>query len=438
VRAIRAHAKAFAAILGLVVIAAAVSLYIVTNQRLRLPWQPKPYVLQAEFSTAQAVVAGQGQTVRVSGVRIGDVGDVRLEDGRAVVRMDIDPKYKGMIHTDATAMLRPRTGLKDMFVELRPGSDGAPVAQAGWTVPISATAPDVNLDEVLAMLDSDTRDYLRMLISDAGGGLEGRGLDLRELFRRFEPTHRDIARVNTAVATRRQNLRRLIHSLNQLNGELASRGRDLTGLVSSSEAVLRQFAGEQANVSSAVSELPGALRQTTDTLGRVQRFANVLGPTARKLVPAALALPAANQAIVPLAKQGTPQLRDDIRPFVREARPVVRSLRPPAKGLAAATPNLTRSFVQLNSFFNMLGFNPNGREAPADDRQEGYLFWLAWLQHNGIQLFSSSDAHGVFRPVTIASPCATIEQIATEQAHSPLPYLENLVGLLTDVHACGK
>jgi phospholipid/cholesterol/gamma-HCH transport system substrate-binding protein len=438
VRAIRTHARAFAAILGLVAVAAVVSLYITSNQRLRFPWEPKPYTLQAEFSTAQAVVAGQGQTVRVSGVRIGDVGDVQLEDGRAVVRMDIDPQYRGMIHTDATALLRPRTGLKDMFVELRPGSAQAPVARDGWTLPIAATAPDVNLDEVLSMLDADTRDYLKLLVSDAGRGLKGRGADLREIFARFQPTHRDIARVNTAIATRRQNLERLIRSLNLLNGELASRGKDLTGLVASSEAVLRQFAAEQANVSSAVSELPGALRQTTDTLHRVQSFADVLGPTARKLVPAALALPAANASIIPLAKQATPQLRDDIRPFVREARPVVRDLRPSSDRLAVSTPNLTRAFKQINALFNMLGYNPNGREAPSASRQEGYLFWLAWLQHNGIQVFSTSDAHGVFRPVTIASPCASIQQIATEQAHSPLPYLENLVGLLTDSHACGN
>jgi phospholipid/cholesterol/gamma-HCH transport system substrate-binding protein len=436
VKAIRTHARAFVAIIGLIVVAAAVSLFVLHNQRLRFPWEPSPYVLQAEFSTAQAVVAGQGQTVRVSGVRIGDVGGVTLKDGRAIVRMDIDPQYRRMIHTDATALLRPRTGLKDMFVELRPGSAQAPVAQEGWTLPIAATAPDVNLDEVLAMLDSDTRDYLKLLISDAGRGLQGRGPDLREVLRRFEPTHRDVARVNSAVAQRRDNLRRLIHSLNLLNGELASRGKDLTGLVSASAAVLHQFATEQTNVSSAVAQLPQALSQTTDTLGRLQRFAEALGPAAQHLVPAARALPAANAAVIPLAKEGTPLLRNDIRPFVREARPVVRDLRPAAKGLAAATPNLTRSFVQLNSFFNMLGYNPGGREAPSPDRQEGYLFWLAWLQHMGIQLFASSDANGVFRPVTLAAPCATIRQIVGEE--NQLAYLNNLVGILTDPHACGS
>ena len=53
------------------------------------------------------------------------------------------------------------------------------------------------------MLDADTRDYLKLLVTGAGRGLDGRGKDLREVFRLFEPTHRDLARVNAAVATRR-------------------------------------------------------------------------------------------------------------------------------------------------------------------------------------------------------------------------------------------
>ena len=36
----------------------------------------------------------------------------------AVVHDAVDPEYKRLIHTNATALLRPKTGLKDMFVEL--------------------------------------------------------------------------------------------------------------------------------------------------------------------------------------------------------------------------------------------------------------------------------------------------------------------------------
>jgi len=434
--AIRKHAKEVIAVLGLIVVSAGVSLYILDQQRMRFPWEEAPLRIKAEFATAQAVTPGQGQTVRVAGVRIGDIGAVELEDGKAVVEMVIDPEYESMIRTDATALLRPKTGLKDMFIDLEPGTSEAPAADEDFTVPISSTAPDVNPDEILAELDADTRDYLKLLIPDAGRGLEGRGLDLREVFRRFEPTHRDLARVNSAVAKRRGNLRHLITSLNTLNQELASRGDDLAGLVDSYDAVMRQFAAEEANVSSAVAELPGALETTTGTMAKLEDYGRLLGPTAERLRPAARALAPANDALRPLAREVTPLLQDDIRPFVREARPVVRDLRPAAKNLAKATPDLTTSFEQINRFLNMAANNPNGREDPDNaNRQEGYLFWVAWAQHMATQLFSSSDAHGTFRPVTVAAPCATIEQLVNERPE--MEFLSMLTPILTDTQACG-
>jgi phospholipid/cholesterol/gamma-HCH transport system substrate-binding protein len=436
VTAIRKHLKDFLAVLGLMLIAGGVSVYILGKERLRFPIvQDKPYVLKAEFQTAQAVIAGQGQTVRVSGVRIGDIGAVELKDGRAIVRMDIDRKYADMVHTDATALLRPKTGLKDMFIQLDPGTEDAPVAKENWTIPVDATQPDVNPDEILSTLDADTRDYLRLLISDAGRGLKGRSGDLRDLFRRFEPTHKDLAAVNGAIAERRENLRRLITSLNQLNGELARHDDDVASLVSASSAVMRSFASEEQNISAAVHELPSTLQQTTSSLGQVQRFADVLGPTVEHLRPAARALDPANRAVVPFAKEATPLLADDIRPFVREARPLTRELRPASVQLANAAPGLTRTFKQFNNFFNLLAWNPNGREGPENAaRQEGYLFWLAWAQHMAIQLFSSSDANGVFRPVTLAAPCATLEQTIKDQPE--IEFLSMLTPLLTDSKAC--
>jgi phospholipid/cholesterol/gamma-HCH transport system substrate-binding protein len=434
--AIRVHATDFIAILGLIAVAVAVSYYIVQNQRLRIPFlEPKPYTLQAEFSTGQAVVAGQGQTVRVSGVRVGDIGGVQLKDGRAIIKMDLDQDYKDLVHTNATALLRPKTGLKDMFVDLDPGTPDAPLAKAGWTIPIRSTQPDVNPDEIFSALDADTRDYLKLLLQGAGQGLKGRGGDLRDVFARFEPTHRDLARVNSAVAERRQNLRRLIHSLRLLNTALATHDDDIAKFVDASAAVMRSFASEEGAISSAVGDLPGTLRQTTATLGQVQRFAEVLGPTTAKLRPAARAINPANRAVTPFAKEVTPLLRAQIRPFVRDARPLVRDLEAPSNRLAKATPDLTQTFTLLNHLFNLVAFNPGGAESPdvGATRQEGYLFWVAWVNHLALNLFSSADAHGTFRPTTLGAPCATLEQMLTENPE--MEFLNGLTPIL--VGACG-
>ena len=423
--AIRKRAGDFAAIIALFIVAMAVGGYILAHQRVRFPFiQEKPFQLNAAFSTAQAVTPGQGQTVRMAGVRIGDISKVKLDNGRAIVTMDLDPEYDNLVHTDASALLRPKTGLKDMFIELDPGSKDMPIAKDGFTVPVQNTLPDINPDEVFSALDTDTRDYLKLLVNGAGKGLDKRGTDLQEVFTRFEPTYRDIAKVTSQVQTRRANLRRLINSLQRLNTELASRDDDLAQLVSASAAVFRAFASENGNISRAIRDFPPALRQTTSTLGKVQTFAEILGPTADKLRPAVRALNRANHAIQPFAKEAAPILRTRIRPFVRAARPVVRDLKTPGKQLADATPDLTRSFTVLNHLFDLFSYNPGGRQGPeVNGREEGYLFWIAWVTHQTVDVFSTGDAHGSYRPVFLGGACGAL---AGQLARDPTGIFANL------------
>ncbi len=437
--AIRKQLKNFISIVILILIAAGTSLYILTQERLRIPFlQPTRFAMKAELSTAQGVTPGQGQTVNVAGVSIGQVQGVSLKDGRAILNLMIDPEYKQLIHQDAQALLRPHTGLKDEFLEVDPGGK-KPVAPAGWTIPVSNTLPDVNLDEILGTLDADTRPYLKLLLADGGSGLNGRGGDLREVFRRFEPTHRDVARVSTAVAGRHADLSQLVNSLKQLNGALAGRRGDLSQLVVSSSAVFRAFASENRNLSRTVADLPSTLRQTTATLGKVQSFAKVLGPTADTLRPSVRAITRANIAIRPFARETTPIIANQIRPFVREVRPLVRDLRPAARNLARATPDLQSSFVVLNHLFNMLAFNrgkgPNEGPFAFGAPARSYLFWVAWVTHQTENLFSLADANGTLRPTTVGGTCDTFRSLVKQQPAAG--GLLDLTPLLNSPLGCG-
>jgi len=96
VKAIRDHLRDVVAMVFLVLIGLAVGGYILSNQRFYAPaWVPvfgeDFYELEAELETAQAVVPGQGQTVNIAGVKVGEIGQVRLEDGRAIVEMKMRP-----------------------------------------------------------------------------------------------------------------------------------------------------------------------------------------------------------------------------------------------------------------------------------------------------------------------------------------------------------
>ena len=437
-RAITKHFGDFLALLALVSVATGVSYYILQNQRLRIPLvESKPFQLKAAFSTGQAVTPGQGQTIRLSGVRVGDITKVGLDDGRAIITMDLDREYEGLVRTNWRGLLRPKTGLKDMFIELFPGPKAeAKPATEGWIMPIDNTLPDVNPDEFFSALDADTRDYLKLLLQGAKVGLEGRSDDLAQVLERFEPTYRDIAAVSGEVAKKRRDLRQLVRSLNVLYGELGRKDDELARLVSSSATVFDAFAKERDNVSATVRELPTALAQTTDTLQKVEAFAKILGPASERLRPVAGALDRSNRATLPFAREATPLIKNDIRPFLRELRPLVSELKPAARGIVEGEPNLKRSLHVLNRLFNLLAYNTNGAEPPDKaDRDEGYLFYLAWLAHQSVSIFSGQDANGVFRPLVLGGTCNTLKSTAESLPGGGA--IVGQLGIFNDPAICG-
>jgi len=446
--AIRKHLRDFAAILALAAVAVGCGAYILNEQRFRMPFiDEAPFELKAELGNAQGVMPGQGQTIRVAGMRVGDLGQVELEDGVAVVKLELDPEYDDLVRADATALLRPRTGLKDMFLELDPGTKAAPAVEEGATIPVVNTAPDVNADEVLSVLDDDTRDYLRLLLTGAGGGLERRGGDLHEVFRRLGPLHRHLAELNGKLKERRTQLARLIHNSGETFEELATKDKELSRLVVAAERTFGALAAEDRNISLAVSRLPTTLAQAEQTLLTVDELGQVAGPAFEALRPAARQLKPTNDAIRPFAEEAMPIIRDRVRPFVRVARPYIRDLQPAVENLHEASPDLRKSFFELNRLFNMLAYNAGGAETISEqceevgtctqeelERNEGFLFWLAWVAQNSTSIFSTGDAQGNFRRFTVSASCSTIRGLLEEE-----PALEILLGvtaLLDDPGFC--
>jgi phospholipid/cholesterol/gamma-HCH transport system substrate-binding protein len=424
--AIRKHLGDFVAILGLVFVALVVVIYILGNQRLSLP-EGVPflgkdfYEIEAELSTAQAVTPGQGQTVNVAGVQVGEISSVELEDGRAIVGLKIE-RGTTPVYNDASVLLRPKTGLKDMVAELTPGTPGAGELDEGGRIPISETLPDVNLDEILAVLDADTRDYVKLLLGDGGRALGDNGPELAATLKRIEPTARYARRVNQKLATRRRNLKRVIHNFSLLMDELGAKDTQLAEFVENSNAVFASLADQDANIRASLQELPSALSATQDALASTNTMATELGPTLESLRPAARALGPSLRQTQPFLRQTTPIIRDELRPFTRAALPTIRELRPALRDLAAASPDLGTAFGVVNALLNTLAYNPPGRD------DEGYLFWLSWANHLGATLFMTQDAHGPVRRGLVVFGCQTAQLLDVVAQSNPA--LGTLVDLL--------
>lgn len=434
-RAIREHARDVVAIVALTVLGLVTMFVILSNQATALPsWFPilgkDRFELKAEFQTAQAVTPGQGQAVNISGIQVGDVTGVDLVDGNAVVTMEIETDKAGLINEDASLLLRPKTGLNDMVIEVDPGAETDEDIAEGTTIPLASTLPNVNPDEVLAALDADTQSFLKLLLAGAGEGLDGRGRTLSAVLRRFEPTARDIARINEGLALRRDNIRRSIHNFRLLSEELGDKDQDLTSFVDSSNAVLQRFANQEASIRGALRELPGALRETNGALRSADKLALATLPAVRDSLPGVRALAPSLRASRDLFRQATQPIRDQIRPFTRQVRAPVVNIRKAVKNLGVSTPGLKTGFTQLNTGLNALAYDPGS--------DESYLFHVPWLNHNLNNLYQVQDAHGGMRRgiVQISCSAADLAESTVFNTIASLTAIAQLTGVPGTAETC--
>jgi phospholipid/cholesterol/gamma-HCH transport system substrate-binding protein len=210
---IERYRSAFIAVLTLVVIAAVVGGYILAHENLKLPgWVPvlghEYFKLEGEFQTAQAVTPGQGQAVTIAGAKIGEIATVDLNHGVALVTMNVNPKYAKYIYRDATMLLRPKTGLQDITVEVSPGNASTGKLHSGEVLPVSQTAANIDFDEFLAGLDAETRSYLQELLAGLGIGLKGNSRLLAADLKRFDPLAKYTEEIAQQVEIRHANVAR--------------------------------------------------------------------------------------------------------------------------------------------------------------------------------------------------------------------------------------
>ena len=221
---------------------------------------------------------------------------------------------------------------------------------------------------------------------------------------------------------RRRNLARVVHNFSLLTDELGQRDTQLANFVQNSNAVFDTLASQDVALRQILQKLPGTLQTTQETLGKVDTFAQVLGPTLESLRPAARALGPSLRQTRPFLRESTPIIRDEIRPFTRAALPTVQELRPAMRDLAAVTPDLTASFSVLNRLLNTIAYNPPG------DREEGFLFWQSWVNHAGNAIFSTADAHGPIRRGLVVLSCSSAQLLDAVAAANP--QLGTIIGLL--------
>ena len=315
------------------------------------------YELKAVFHDAQNIRANS--PVRIAGVNVGKVTDVQhVVDANgqgqdaAVVTMRLKDDALP-IHQDAQMQLRPRLFLEgNLFVDLHPGSPGAPDLDSGSVVPESQTASSVQFDQVLTSLQAPVRENLQIFLKEFGAALDkyGGGKGFQESFRTSPAAYRYTSEVNQALlGTQPGDLAGFVSNLDTVVSELDQNSSQLQGLITNLNTVSGDFAAHQSSLRAAIQELPQALAAGRPALFKLNQDLPPLRAFAREALPG---VKSANQAL-DYANPWIGQLRqlisqDELRGLVGDLRPTI----PDLASLSQASLPFLEQTRALSSCFN--------------------------------------------------------------------------------------
>jgi phospholipid/cholesterol/gamma-HCH transport system substrate-binding protein len=289
------------------------------------------YTVKFGVDAATSVTPGRNP-VKLHGVEVGRITGVELEDGRPVLTAKIESEH-GPIYRDARAELRPETALENMYLDIVDrGTKAAGPASGSGPLPARQTGIDVQVEEVLSAFSPDVRRRLNALMGDLGGGLDGRGADLREAFVQLVPFVEAIARMSAQLGDRAALTRRLVSDLSVLTGELGHRDRDLRTLVEEGGRTLATLGASSGDLDATLSRLPPALGELDASFAAVRGVVDDVDRALVDLRPVADRLPRGLSDLRRLSVDADPALRALRRP-VRRLVPLATALKPLAARL---------------------------------------------------------------------------------------------------------
>jgi phospholipid/cholesterol/gamma-HCH transport system substrate-binding protein len=248
----------------------------------------------------------QGNDVRVSGVRVGQVDGVGYEGGEARVRMQLPGGFA--VHRDATARVRSRSSLGQKFMEIDPGTPGsAPLGDA--LISRDRTRSLVELDQVLDALDPVTRAALASTVQALGAGAGGRGQDLNDLLAAAPDLLADLGTTAGALSAEQARLVAFLAASERLAGRFTGREGELEALTDQLGTTLAALATDGGRpLRESLERLPSTLEAARPALDDLAAAASDLRAGVSDFAPAAKALGRATPDLRAALRESTPVL----------------------------------------------------------------------------------------------------------------------------------
>lgn len=287
------------------------------------------YQLRLVFPSAPDVV--KGLKVQVNGFDAGKVTDLEAKDGQAIVTVTLSDKYAD-VRDGSTARIEWRATLGERVIQLVPGPAGAKALPDGAMV---RGDDRVEIDQILAALDTKTRARLATTITALDGAVRGRGEDYNATLQQLGPAVKALAAVLGGIGADGPAIKNVVTRTTRLMEILDAHGSDIRTVISRLDSQQSRLARNDKAISQALAALPSTIEQANTTLDKVPGTVDAAHPLLTELTSSVKKLPAFTQSVSPLLS--------DLNPALRSTRSAVTS----ASRLLGITPDLLLSSTAL-------------------------------------------------------------------------------------------
>jgi phospholipid/cholesterol/gamma-HCH transport system substrate-binding protein len=422
------------------------------------PLKPKGYEFRVAFP--EATQLSEEADVRIAGVSVGKVRGKDIDNAHrdlTIATIELDPRF-APLHADAKAILRQKTLLGETYVELTPGTRGAPAIKEGGFLANSRVAKTVELDEVFQALDPVTRKSFQAWQQDMATGIAGRGPALNDAFGDLPAFAADTSDVLDVLDAQSLGVRRLIRNTGTVFGAISQNERQLHNLITGSDATFGALARQNDALAQTFKIFPTFLDESKATMAKLETFStnaepliHDLRPVARDLRPTLRATKALApdlratfrklDPLIAVSRKGLPALRDtltattpllgQLQPFLENLNPILQYLEyyqvqtadfisNGAGALADTVPTSTNQ--EMGHYLRQWG--PTGAESagfyasrPSSERGNAYLppVWQG-AEYAKRMIFPETDCANAGGPVQ--TPVATKDGEQTDGAPS--------------------
>lgn len=223
---------------------------VVAFQYNKLPFIKNTDDYAAYFSEAGGIKPGN--TVRVSGMGVGRVSDLRLEGTKVRVGFTV---HKGVELGDRTeAAIKTETILGAKMLELTPRGNG----QLSGTIPLERTTSPYELPDALGDLTTTISGLDTAQLSTALTTLAD---TLKATPSNLRPALEGVARFSDTLNGRDAQLRSLLGNANKVSTVLGKRSQQIAGLVANSNALLAALLDERDSLDALMNNLTAVSHQ---------------------------------------------------------------------------------------------------------------------------------------------------------------------------------